>query len=233
MIEADEDEDEDDDDGDGLLATVRMENRRERKQRWKIRTQANVTTDLLRLTAHPLEPQLLPWYAKFNLQDKVQKLFDEMPQENVVSRMTMISTYSNAKKGNKALEFLTLLLHESSFIGVYKYDLESDVVVRGALINVHARWGELGNALAVFNEFMTGDLVVWNSIIGAFAQNSVGDEASFIFKRMKRAGFQAEQATLTSTLRAVTSLALLELGRQVLVHVLKYDQDLILNNALL
>ena len=33
MIEADEDEDEDD----GLLATVRIENRRERKQRWKIR----------------------------------------------------------------------------------------------------------------------------------------------------------------------------------------------------
>jgi len=105
------------------------------------------------------------------------------------------------------------------------------VVVGGALINVHARWGALGNALAVFNEFMTGDLVVWNSIIGAFAQNSVGDEASFLFKKMKRAGFQAEQATLTSTLRAVTSSALLELGRQVLVHVLKYDQDLILNNA--
>ena len=119
----------------------------------------------------------------------------------------------NAKKGNKALEFLTLLLHESvapniyihfcqywdlalgcwalgCFIGVYKYDLESDVVVGGALINVHARWGALGNALAVFNEFMTGDLVVWNSIIGAFAQNSVGDEASFLFKRMKRLDFK-------------------------------------------
>jgi len=91
----------------------------------------------------------------------------------------------------------------------------------------------LGHALAVFDEFMTGDLVVWNSIIGSFAQNSDGDETFKLFKKMKRAGFRAEQATLTSTLRAVTTLALLELGRQVHVHALKFDQDLILNNALL
>jgi len=60
-----------------------------------------------------------------------------------------------------------------------------------------------------------------------------GDETFKLFKKMKRAGFRAEQATLTSTLRAVTTLALLELGRQVHVHALKFDQDLILNNALL
>ncbi|KAL9995092.1 putative tetratricopeptide-like helical domain superfamily [Helianthus debilis subsp. tardiflorus] len=50
---------------------------------------------------------------------------------------------------------------------------------------------------------------------------------------MKRCGFLADQATLTSVLRACTGLALLELGRQVHVHVLKYHRDLILSNALL
>ncbi|GKC53507.1 pentatricopeptide repeat-containing protein [Tanacetum coccineum] len=43
----------------------------------------------------------------------------------------------------------------------------------------------------------------------------------------------ADQATLTSVLRACTAMALLELGRQVHVHVLKYNRDLILSNALL
>ena len=89
------------------------------------------------------------------------------------------------------------------------------------------------NALGVFNEMVTGDLVVWNSIIGGFAQNSDGDEALNLYKRMKRAGFPPDQSTLTSLLRACTGLALLELGRQVHVHVIKFDQDLILNNALL
>ncbi|KAF5753480.1 putative tetratricopeptide-like helical domain superfamily [Helianthus annuus] len=60
----------------------------------------------------------------------------------------------------------------------------------------------------------THDLIVWNSVIGAFAQNSDGDEALNLFKRMKRCGFLADQATLTSVLRACTGLALLELGRQ-------------------
>ena len=93
--------------------------------------------------------------------------------------------------------------------------------------------GELQNALGVFNEMVTGDLVVWNSIIGGFAQNSDGDEALNLYKRMKTASFPPDQSTLTSVLRACTGLALLELGRQVHVHVIKFDQDLILNNALL
>ncbi|PWA58364.1 pentatricopeptide repeat (PPR) superfamily protein [Artemisia annua] len=41
----------------------------------------------------------------------------------------------------------------------------------------------------------TRDLIVWNSVIGAFAQNSDGDEALNLFKRMKRCGFMADQAT--------------------------------------
>ncbi|KNA12600.1 hypothetical protein SOVF_124410 [Spinacia oleracea] len=199
---------------------------------------------------------LVNMYVKFNLLGEAEKLFDKMPERNVVTWTTMISAYSNAKIGRKALEFLILMLRDgvipnmytfSSVLracdgmlslrqihcGLFKYGLESDVFVRSALIDVYAKWGELDNALAVFEEFVTGDLVVWNSIIGAFAQNSDSDEALNLFKRMKRAGFAAEQATLTSTLRAVTGLSLLELGRQVHVHVVKYDQDLILNNALL
>ena len=69
--------------------------------------------------------------------------------------------------------------------------------------------GELQNALGVFNEMVTGDLVVWNSIIGGFAQNSDGDEALNLFKSMKRAGFPSHQATLTNVSRACTGLSLL------------------------
>ncbi|KFK33531.1 hypothetical protein AALP_AA5G025300 [Arabis alpina] len=116
--------------------------------------------------------------------------------------------------------------------GIFKEGLESDVFVRSALIDVFAKLGEPDDALSVFDEMVTGDAIVWNSIIAGFAQNNKSDEALKLFKRMKRAGFLAEQATLTSVLRACTGLALLELGMQVHVHIFKYDQDLILNNAL-
>ncbi|KAF3434897.1 hypothetical protein FNV43_RR21984 [Rhamnella rubrinervis] len=199
---------------------------------------------------------LINMYVKFDLLDEAWKLFDQMRERNVVSWTTMISAYCNAKLNERALKFLVLMLREGVRPNMFTYSsilracaglwnlrqlhcsitkagLESDVFVRSALIDSYSKMGELQNALSVFNEMVTGDLVVWNSIIGGFAQNSDGDEALNLFKSMKRAGFPSHQATLTSVLRACTGLSLLELGRQVHVHVLKFDQDLILNNALL
>lgn len=199
---------------------------------------------------------LINMYVKFDLLDEAWKLFDQMPERNVVSWTTMISAYCNAMLHERALGILVLMLREGIRPNMFTYSsvlracaglwnliqlhcslikagLESDVFVRSALIDSYSKIGELQNALGVFNEMATGDLVVWNSIIGGFAQNSNGDEALNLFKSMKRAGFPSHQATLTSVLRACTGLSLLELGRQVHVHVLKFDRDLILNNALL
>lgn len=199
---------------------------------------------------------LMNMYVKFNLLNEARALFDQMPDRNVVSWTTMIAAFSNARLDHEAMEFLILMLRDgvrpnmftySSVLracnglpslrqihcGITKTGLDSDVFVRSALIGNYSKWGELPNALTVFNEMETSDLIVWNSVIGAFAQNTDGDEALNLFKRMKRCGFMADQATLTSVLRACTGLALLELGRQVHAHVLKYNRDLILSNALL
>ncbi|KOM25097.1 hypothetical protein LR48_Vigan50s001700 [Vigna angularis] len=168
---------------------------------------------------------LINMYVKFNLLEEAHVLFDKMPERNVVSWTTMISAYSNAKLNDRAVRLLVFMFRD---VG-----LESDVFVRSALIDVYSKLGELLEASSVFCEMVTGDSVVWNSIIAAFAQHSDGDEALHLYKSMSRAGFRSDQSTLTSILRACTSLSLLELGRQVHVLVLKFDQDLILNNALL
>ncbi|KAK4849138.1 hypothetical protein QYF36_021279 [Acer negundo] len=189
---------------------------------------------------------LINMYVKFNLLEEAQALFDQMPVRNVVSWTTMISAYSNVKLNDKALELMVLMLRDGVRPNMFTYSsvlracdslvslgqlhcsiikagLDSDVFVRSALIDIYAKWGELRCALCVFGEMVTGDSVVWNSIIGAFAQNNDGDGALNLFKRMKRAGFQADQPTLTSVLRACTGLALLELGAQVHVHVLNIN----------
>ncbi|XP_054813911.1 pentatricopeptide repeat-containing protein At2g03880, mitochondrial [Prosopis cineraria] len=199
---------------------------------------------------------MLNMYVKFNLLEEAQVLFEKMPERNVVSWTTMISAYSNSKLNEKALNFFILMLREgvtpnmftfSSVLracerlsdvkqlhsSITKVGLESDVFVRSALIDIYSKLGDLQEALNVFNEMVTGDSVVWNSIIGAFAQHSDGNEALYLYKSMRRAGFLSDQSALTSALRACTSLSMLELGQQVHVHVLKFDQDLILNNALL
>lgn len=199
---------------------------------------------------------LLNMYVKFKLLNEAQFLFDQMPKRNVVSWTTMIAVYSNSDCKYKALQMLIMMLRDGIRPNMYTYSsvlrasedistlkqlqcciikvgLELDVFVRSALIDSYCKWGEPRAALSIFNEMVTSDVVVWNSIIGGFAQNSDGDEALNLFIRMKRSGFWADQSSLTSVLRGCTSLALLELGRQVHVHVIKFDRDLVLNNALL
>lgn len=199
---------------------------------------------------------LLNMYVKFKLLDEAQALFDQMSEKNVISWTTMIAAYSNTELYLKAFQMLILMIRDGVRPNMYTYSsvlrsskeltnltqlhdciikvgLESDVFVKSALIDVYSKLGEIEGALYIFNEMVTRDPVVWNTIIGGFAQNSNGDEALNLFNRMKRLGFWADQSTLTSVLRACTSLALLELGRQIHVHVIKFDRDLVLNNALL
>lgn len=199
---------------------------------------------------------LLNMYVKFNLVDEAQCLFDQMLERNVVSWTTMIAVYSSSECMHKALKMLIMMLRDGVRPNMYTYSsvlraceeistlkqlhsciikvgLELDVFVRSALIDIYCKWGDPKAGLNIFDEMVTSDLVVWNSIIGGFAQNSYGDEALNLFIRLKRSGLWADQSTLTSVLRGCTSLALLELGRQVHVHVIKFNRDLVLDNALL
>lgn len=199
---------------------------------------------------------LLNMFVRFGLHGEADELFDKMPERNVVSWTTLIAVYANTERSDRALELMTLMLREGVepnghtysavlkacgclsklrelHCSILKVGLECDVFVRSALIDNYSKLGEMNDALGVFSEMTTGDLIVWNSIIGGFAQNNDANAALNLYKSLKRFDFKVNQATLTSVLRACTSLTLLELGRQVHVHILKYDQDLILNNALL
>lgn len=208
---------------------------------------------------HPelfLSNTLMSMYTKFGLVNEARQLFDRMGERNVVSWTTMISVMTNLKRNEEALRLLISMQREGVAPNMYtfsavlracqtlaslwsvhccivKYGLESDVFVRSSLIDVYSKFGDLDYGYRVFKEMATRDLVVWNSIIGGFAQGGDGYKAINLFAQMKRAGFLANQGTLASVLRACTGMVLLEMGRQVHVHVLKHERDLILNNALL
>ncbi|EPS60897.1 hypothetical protein M569_13903 [Genlisea aurea] len=199
---------------------------------------------------------ILNMYAKFNLLDDARDLFDEMRERNVVSWTTMISAYSVAERNSDTSNMFLMMLRDGVMPNMYTYSsvlracdcsrylkqlhcriitigVELDVFVRSALIDAHSKFGGLQAAASIFDEAGTSDLVIWNSIISGFAQNSEGEGAVKLFIRMKRSNLWAVPEILSSTTRGCAGLALLEVGRQVHAEAIKVDRDLALNNALI
>uniref|UniRef100_A0A0D9WQ61 Pentacotripeptide-repeat region of PRORP domain-containing protein n=1 Tax=Leersia perrieri TaxID=77586 RepID=A0A0D9WQ61_9ORYZ len=150
---------------------------------------------------------LVSMYAKFGLLDDALNLFDAMPQRNVVSWTTVVAALANAGgRKEQALRFFVAMLRDGVTPNMYTFSS-----VLGACSTP----------------------MVLAELHGAIVKSGDGVGAIEIFMRMKEAGFLSNQGTLTSVLRACTGMVSLEVGRQVHAHVLKYDKDLILHNALL
>ncbi|EFJ15267.1 hypothetical protein SELMODRAFT_180422 [Selaginella moellendorffii] len=83
----------------------------------------------------------------------------------------------------------------------------SDVIVETAMINMFSKCGAVIEALAVFDRIQDRNLVSWNAMITAFAQNGHRREAVELYRRMEEEGIRADESTYPSVLGACQSLA--------------------------
>ncbi|GMJ06763.1 SLOW GROWTH 2 [Hibiscus trionum] len=204
-----------------------------------------------------LNNALLDMYCKSGSLEDAKLVFERLVYKNVISWSTMIGGFARNNDGHEALsQFKSMkrlgftadqatlasvlractglaLLEVGKQVHVHVLKFDVDLILNSALLDMYCKSGSLEDAKLVFERIVYKNVISWNTMIRGFALNSEGLEALNQFKSMKRAGFTADQATLTNVLRACTGLAVLEVGRQVHVHVLKFDVDLVLNNALL
>ncbi|KAL7252722.1 hypothetical protein ACSBR1_007313 [Camellia fascicularis] len=92
-----------------------------------------------------------------------------------------------------------MLIH----LHVIKHVLEFDVFVSNALINMHAKFGNIQQAQKVFDQMFVRDLVSWNSIIAAYEQNARPDTTLKFFGEMQSNGIQPDVLTLVSLASSV------------------------------
>ncbi|OMO75480.1 hypothetical protein COLO4_26097 [Corchorus olitorius] len=102
---------------------------------------------------------------------------------------------------------------------------EWDVVTCGALLSAYARKGCVSEAMEIFKAMQSfglrPNLVTWNGMITGFKQSGQCNEAVVLFKEMHSEGFQPDDITISSVLSAVGDLEMLNVGNQVLCHVIK------------
>ncbi|KAL4202591.1 hypothetical protein AMTRI_Chr02g221900 [Amborella trichopoda] len=184
---------------------------------------------------------MLSAYAKMGDIKNARKVFDEMPQRNLVSWNAMIAGYEKNGHFDCALSLFAEMRETGSrpdnatMLSVLSAAVEAaDIEMANKLLdyldvcfssksfsllttvmNLHAKFGRLREARQVFDEMPKRDVVVWNAMIGGYAQNQKPSKALELFREMQSKGVEPDEMTLVSVLSSCGQLGALALGEWV------------------
>lgn len=161
----------------------------------------------------------------------VRKVFDEIPERNVVFYNVMIRSYVNNHWYNDALVVFRDMVNAgfrpdnytypcvlkacscSDNLGfglqlhgaVVKSRMDLNVFVGNGLIAMYGKCGCLLEAQRVLDEMPRRDVVSWNSMVVGYAQNMKFDDALEVCREMGDLGQKPDGGTMASLMPAVTN----------------------------
>ncbi|KAG8386633.1 hypothetical protein BUALT_Bualt03G0168700 [Buddleja alternifolia] len=204
---------------------------------------------------------LLHFYGGYRLISDAYSLFEEMPDRNVVSWTSLMVNYSDSGLFNEVLNLYQRMRREGvscnqntfskvisscgalddenlvhQVLGhVTKTGLQTDVSVANSLISVLGSFSRVEIARYIFNHMDEHDTISWNSILAAFAHNSLCEESLMYFHLMRLNHGEIDEKTLSTVLSVCNSVDTLNWGRGIhgLVLKLGLELDICISNTLL
>lgn len=180
-------------------------------------------------------------FAKCGSLEEARRVFEEMPQRDLVSWTAMIcgamqnGSWSEAlilfKRmrseglgfdsvtlatvapacGRVAAPLLGMALHGGAVAG----GVAGDLCVRNSLIDMYCKCGLTRLAEAVFSAMELRDSISWSSLITGYSQNHRYSESSRLFAAMIAARARPSSVTLAGVLPAFSGLKLLQHGKEI------------------
>lgn len=120
-------------------------------------------------------------------------------------------------------------------VAVVKSGIELDLFVGNSLVNMYGKSGSLDDARDVFTKVPHRDVISWNGMIAACAQNAQGMEALEHFHQMQNEGIEPNNVTFICAIEACMSLATLKEGQQIHAAILDggYEPDVMVGTSLI
>ncbi|KAF9618191.1 hypothetical protein IFM89_000660, partial [Coptis chinensis] len=192
---------------------------------------------------------LVNMYAKCCDMELGMRVFDEMPERNLVSWNSMIVGFSQNKLYDLAVEFFRDVIKESlispdqvSFSSALsacgntgwlvfgkqvhgvavKYGLVGLAYVQNSILDMYSKCGSFDDAVNLFSTMEDRDVIAWNVISMGCVHNDCYEEACNYFWFMIREGISPDEASFSTALHASANLAALDQG--ILIHgqIIKY-----------
>lgn len=200
-------------------------------------------------------------YAKCGQIEEAYKMFDRMPERDLVSWNTIVAGFAQNGFAELALDLVTRMHEEGrrgDFItivsilpavanvgslrigkAVHGYAMragfDSIVNVSTALVDMYAKCGRVETSRLVFDGMKSRNVVSWNSMIAAYVEGGNPEEAMRIFQKMLDQGVEPTNVTIMEALHACADLGDLERGIFVhkLLDQLKLGTDVSMTNSLI
>lgn len=181
-------------------------------------------------------------YARCGNLKSASELFDQMPKKSSVSWTALIGGYARHGMGRDALSLFSKMmmfrirpdqftfsscLCACASIGSLKHgkqihaflvraNFRPNTIVVSSLIDMYTKCGNLETAFQVFN-FSNNkeDVVLWNTMISAFAQHGRGAKAICMFGNMVSYGVKPNRITFVVLLNACSHSGLLQEGLRI------------------
>ncbi|CAD5325274.1 unnamed protein product [Arabidopsis thaliana] len=175
--------------------------------------------------------KLMRAYASLKDVASARKVFDEIPERNVIIINVMIRSYvNNGFYGEGVKVFGTMcgcnvrpdhytfpcVLKACSCSGnivigrkihgsATKVGLSSTLFVGNGLVSMYGKCGFLSEARLVLDEMSRRDVVSWNSLVVGYAQNQRFDDALEVCREMESVKISHDAGTMASLLPAVSN----------------------------
>uniref|UniRef100_A0A7N1A2T3 DYW domain-containing protein n=1 Tax=Kalanchoe fedtschenkoi TaxID=63787 RepID=A0A7N1A2T3_KALFE len=195
---------------------------------------------------------LLNLYAKCGTPECALRLFDEMPNRDVVSWTALISGFVAQGCGSEGAELfcemrkggvmpnkftlptvlkacslcLELEMGKQVHGEVIKTGVDSDLFVGSALVDLYAKCGELESAERLFFSMPQKNAVSWNSLLNGYAQSGCGTQVLGLFSQMAESDIKFSAFTLSTFLKGCANSENLRGGQAVHSMAMKMDCDM-------
>ncbi|XP_042501122.1 pentatricopeptide repeat-containing protein At2g01510, mitochondrial-like [Macadamia integrifolia] len=191
--------------------------------------------------------ELMLMYAKVGELCSADYLFETMSERDLVAWNALISVYVQTGNAGKALgmfhgmvlagikpDSVTVVsaLSACANLGcletgkqidqfVIKENLNSNLFVNNARLDMYAKCGSIETARCLFDKMPQRNVISWSTMIGGYAMNGDSDKSLHLFSLMQNAGVQPNHVTYLGVLSACGHVGLVREGQSYFKEMIK------------
>lgn len=203
---------------------------------------------------------LVTAYSKLGLVGEASKIFNGIPEPDLVLWNSMISGYGYCGLWDKGLLFFNWLrgvgikpdgytliglimgLTDNSLLNVghgvhgfcVKNNFDSNPHIGSALVSMYSRCKCMDSAYIVFSSIFQPDLVTWSALVTGYLQCGQNEKVLLFFKKLNMNGKKADSILIASVLAASAQFANIRPAKEIHGYVLRQglESNILVSSAL-